>query len=334
MRIARLDASLHRVPVATPLLSRPRPVSVVLVRVETDDGAVGFGVAGAQSSAAVIACLEHDLGPLVVGLDPLRAEAWWHAVSARLNPRAATGIVSCAISGLDLAMWDVRGRILGEPVWRLLGGFTREVPAYVTFGLPEYDDDQLAEVARLVVEQGFGKLKMVVGRGETPQRDIERVARVRDAIGPDVELMVDANCGLDLGQALELCERLEPLGIAFFEEPIVGNDAAVLAELRPPDAAADRGRAVRGSQVAAARSGDRGRRRPAADERTLCGRVHRGSQSGPPGGDVSAAAGQWRRVGAPQCAAVRGGAQRVGRRGARLAVAAGGNAVRGRGCRK
>ena len=232
MRIGRIEASLHRVPLATPLLSETRRVPVVVVRVETDDGLVGFGAAGAQTAPAVLALINSELGPFLVGRDPLLGEACWHAVSTQFNPRSATGVLSCALSGIDIALWDLRGRVAGQPVWRLLGGFTRDVPAYVTFGLPEYDVDQLAEAARLVVAQGFTRLKMVVGRIASMQLDVERVRRVRDAIGPHVELMVDANCGLDLARATELCGKLEPLGVALFEEPLHGNDASQMAELR------------------------------------------------------------------------------------------------------
>ena len=231
MRIARVDASLHRVPVSTPLLAQSRSVTVIVVRVETDDGVIGYGAAGAQSSGAVRTCIDQELGPFLVGHDPLLGEACWQALAARFNPRAATGIMSCAISGIDLALWDIRGRVAGQPVWRLLGGFNRAVPAYVTFGLPEYDLEQLVQAARLVVEQGFTRLKMVVGR-LAAAADVERVRGVRDAIGPDVELMVDANCSLDLGPATDLCRRIEPLGVAFFEEPLRGNDVLQMVELR------------------------------------------------------------------------------------------------------
>jgi L-rhamnonate dehydratase len=232
MRIERIEASLHRMSLATPLLSETRRVPVVVVRVETDEGLVGFGAAGSQTAPAVLALINRELGPFLVGRDPLLGEACWHAVNTQFNPRSATGVLSCALSGIDIALWDLRGRVAGQPVWRLLGGFTRDVPAYVTFGLPEYDVDQLAEAARMVVAQGFTKLKMVVGRIASMQLDVERVRRVRDAIGPDVELMVDANCGLDLARATELCAKLEPLGVALFEEPLHGNDASQMAELR------------------------------------------------------------------------------------------------------
>src|SRR5215831_15149184 len=106
MRIARVDASLHRVPVDVPLLP-PRWVTVVLVRVETDDGLVGFGAAGGGFPLALVAVIQHEIGAFLTGRDPLLTEQLAAALEQRFNSRAMTGVVSCALSGVDLALWDV-----------------------------------------------------------------------------------------------------------------------------------------------------------------------------------------------------------------------------------
>ncbi len=232
MRIARVEASLHRVPVEVPLLGERRPVPVIVVRVDADAGATGYGVAGPMHPGAVLDFVNRELAPFTRGRDPLLAEATAHAVEQRFNARALSGVVSSGISGLDIALWDLRGKLLDQPVWRLLGGFSREVPAYVTFGLPEYDADQLVEAARLAVGRGFRQLKMVVGRSSGLADDVERVRRVRDAVGSGVRLMIDANESLDLLQATELARQVEPFDISWFEEPVLGNDVRLLAELR------------------------------------------------------------------------------------------------------
>jgi L-rhamnonate dehydratase len=232
VKIRRVVATLHRVPVAVPLLAEPRPWPVLLVRVETDDGAVGHGVAGTVLGWSVLEFINRELGPFLVGRDPLLGEQWWSAAERRFNQRALTGVVSCGLSGVDIALWDLRGHLLGRPVWQLLGGYAARVPAYVTFGLPEYDADQLVEAARLFRGQGHDKLKMVVGRTGRLAEDVERVRRVREAVGPAVELMVDANESLDLATASACCRLLEPFGVTWFEEPVAGNDVLQLAELR------------------------------------------------------------------------------------------------------
>jgi L-alanine-DL-glutamate epimerase-like enolase superfamily enzyme len=233
MQIARVDAALHRAPVAVPLLHE-RLVGVVVVRVESDDGLVGFGVAGGGFQSSLVELVNREVGPFLIGRDALAAEQVAHALEQRFNARAMTGVVSCALSGVDIALWDLRGKALSQPTWRLLGGFSASVPAYLTFGLPEYDLDQLVEAARLAVSRGYDRLKMVVGRAGAGglSDDAERVTRVREAVGSGVRLMIDANEGFELLAALELARRVEPLDVAWLEEPVRGNDAGLLAELR------------------------------------------------------------------------------------------------------
>ena len=128
-------------------------------------------------------------------------------------------------------------------MWRLLGGARNRVPVYATFGFGFFDREQLAAAAKLWVAQGFTRLKMTVGNEALRRRDkrslhdviredAARVAAVRDAVGPDVELFVDANCNLDLYHATQLAQMIKPLGIGFFEEPLTQNDARQMAELR------------------------------------------------------------------------------------------------------
>jgi L-alanine-DL-glutamate epimerase-like enolase superfamily enzyme len=234
MRITHVRATTHRVPVAVPLLPAPLVRELVVVRVETDAGLAGHGVTGPTQRRAVRALVNEEMAPLLVGRDPLPTERHWHDLLARLNPRAQTGAWSSAVSAVDIALWDLKGKALGQPVWRLLGGARERVPVYATCGLLEYDREQVVEAARRHVAAGHRRLKVVVAArgGEAPAEDAARVAAVREAVGPDVELMVDANCLFTLPRALELCARLEPLGITWFEEPVAGNDARLLADLR------------------------------------------------------------------------------------------------------
>jgi L-rhamnonate dehydratase len=232
MQIQRVEASYHNVRVGVPLLDEPEERDLVFVRVETDDGARGYGLAGSILGPSVVEFINRDLGPFLRGRDPLLTEHWWDQAYWKFNQRSLSGVVSSGLSGVDIALWDLKGRLLGQPVWRLLGGYSARVPAYITFGLPEYSREQLAEAARGQVAAGHDKLKMVVARAGSVAEDAAWVRTVREAVGEGVQLMMDANHLFDPLSAAELCRLVEPLGITWFEEPLTGNDARKLAELR------------------------------------------------------------------------------------------------------
>ncbi|HEV8308656.1 MAG TPA: mandelate racemase/muconate lactonizing enzyme family protein [Methylomirabilota bacterium] len=234
MKVTRIQATSHRVPITVPLLSEPIHREFVFVRLQTDSGATGYGLTGPVQRSGVREFINKEIAPLLAGADPLATERIWHDLFYRLNPRVQTGVWSSGVSAVDIALWDLKGKLLGQPVWRLLGGYNRTVEAYVTFGLAEYDRDQLVEAAKLFVKQGHDKLKMVVGAGprKDPVEDAARVRMVREAVGERVDLMVDANYMLSFPQARDLCHRIEPYRITWFEEPVYGNDARLLASLR------------------------------------------------------------------------------------------------------
>ena len=234
MKVTKVEATTHRVPARVPLLRDPVMREIVFVRVETDAGLTGCGITGPIQRFGVREFVTREAGPMLIGKDPLATERLWHDWFYRLNPRAQTGVWSSAVSALDIALWDLKGKQANQPVWRLLGGYSATVPAYITFGLLEYDREQLVEVAKQFVAQGHDKLKMVVAihGGQDPAEDAARVKAVREAVGDGIELMVDANYLFAFPRALDLCKRIEPYRITWFEEPVYGNDARLLADLR------------------------------------------------------------------------------------------------------
>ncbi|NBR41228.1 MAG: mandelate racemase/muconate lactonizing enzyme family protein, partial [Alphaproteobacteria bacterium] len=144
----------------------------------------------------------------------------------------------------DIALWDIKGKAFGQPIWRLLGGARNKCPVYATFGFGFYRAEELGEAATRWQAKGFDKLKMTVGNqalarrdeprllGDVILEDAKRVETVRMAAGPEVELFIDANCSLDLYHARQLCQMIEPFRIEFFEEPVTQNDVRQLSELR------------------------------------------------------------------------------------------------------
>jgi L-alanine-DL-glutamate epimerase-like enolase superfamily enzyme len=240
VRIADIRASIHTTQIAIPLLEgkvagygREEQKEFVFCEVETDQGVSGFGLTGHFLARSVVEALHGYFLPLVKGMDPRDVEAIHHKVWWKLNPRAMTGVISSALSCLDIACWDIAGKLAGRTVAELLGGHRRQVPAYVTFGFPQYDREQLAEAARLHVERGFTALKLVVAVDKGGWReDARRIRAVREAVGPDIDLMIDANYLFNPVEAKLLCREIEELNITWFEEPLHQNDARALADLR------------------------------------------------------------------------------------------------------
>lgn len=224
--------------------SRRTHLSCVVVRLEADDGRTGCGFTAITEEEVVAAAINEIAAPAIVGMDPMAHEQIWERLYWLLAPRGQTGYAMHAIAAIDLAVWELRAKSVGLPLWRLLGGARRKVPVYATFGFGFFDQDQLVAAARDWVGKGFRRLKMTVGnhglqRRDEPRplaavirEDERRVRAVRDAVGPDVEICIDANCSLDPYHAQRLAQRLEELDIAFFEEPITQNDVRALADLR------------------------------------------------------------------------------------------------------
>jgi L-rhamnonate dehydratase len=245
MKIARVSATALNVPleIRLPGIARDASLECCFVEVETDTGIIGHGL-GAITREIVIAGIVNDvIAPAIIGDDPLAHEMIWDKLYWAVTPRGQTGFGAQAISAVDVALWDIKGKALGQPVWRLLGGARARVPLYATFGFNFFDRDQLAAAAKLWVAQGYRRLKMVVGHealrrrearpvDETIREDAARVAAVRDAVGPDIELYIDANCSLDLYHATRLAEMVRLCRISFFEEPITQNDALQMRQLR------------------------------------------------------------------------------------------------------
>ncbi len=234
LNITSVKATIHNVPVKVPLLAKPILQQFVFVEIHTGAGITGYGLTGDLQVYGVRDFINRQLAPFLKGKNALDTEARWQEMFLTFNPRYQTGAWSSAVSAIDIALWDIKGKHFNTPVWRLLGGAKQKVPAYITFGLLDYDRQQLAEVARRFQADGQDKFKMVVAidNGHNVAEDAARVKAVREAIGDQPDLMIDANYLFPINRALELARRVEPYNITWFEEPIYGNDARLLAQLR------------------------------------------------------------------------------------------------------
>ena len=205
---------------------------VCLVKVSSEAGAYGWGEG--YGPAEVVQAGVQFLAPLLLGADPLHVEAVWSRLYRRSLDFARRGVLVAAISALDVALWDLKGKLLGQPVSVLLGGPRRsQVQVYATgmYFSPGVDlPAVLAEEAQTYAGQGFSAVKMKVGLGI--QEDYDNIKSVRAAIGTGVRLMVDANHAYGRKEALALCRKIEPLEITWFEEPLSPEDYTGYKELR------------------------------------------------------------------------------------------------------
>jgi L-alanine-DL-glutamate epimerase-like enolase superfamily enzyme len=245
MKITGIRTRLVDVPMRRPIVSRIRIAHVmthVLVDLETDEGLVGqtYLVTFGQDWGRAVIELLRGLVDHVRGMDP-RETARIHKKTWQVSSMAGRrGLAVFAVSALDTAAWDVAAQAVDVPLWRLLGGSPAPLDTYASEGLWLTEDlRQLAAEAEELVARGFRAVKMRLGRGREAD-DLAAARVVRDAIGPDVRLMADANQGWDLQYALRMGRKLEDAGIdlTWFEEPIPHDDvpgqARLAAELRTP----------------------------------------------------------------------------------------------------
>lgn len=193
---------------------------ICVVKITTSDGTYGWGEG--YGPATVLQEGIKLLAPHIIGHNPLENEVIWNHMYRKTLDFARRGILVASMSAIDIAIWDLKGKILGLPISTLLGGALRtKIRPYAT-GLyfTNYDNpaEGLVEEAKMYVEQGFKAMKMKVGLGI--KQDVEIVKSIREAIGPDIGLMVDSNHAYTLREAVELARKIEKYDIGWFEEPI------------------------------------------------------------------------------------------------------------------
>jgi L-alanine-DL-glutamate epimerase-like enolase superfamily enzyme len=234
--------------------------SALLVEIETDDGIIGIGEAGVGGGAPVVTqtAIEQLLKPMLVGEDPLLIERLWQKMFERTRAGGRRGVVMHAISGIDIALWDIAGKVAGLPLHRVFGAYADALEVYASGGFYQEGKDvrALAEEAAGYAAQGYRGMKMKIGRNPStqshlrgqlgladrcvvePAEDIARVAAVRQALGPKAKLMVDVNCVWSPAIAIAVGRALEPYDLYWIEEPVATDDidgsAAVAAALHTP----------------------------------------------------------------------------------------------------
>ena len=204
----------------------------LFVHIATDEGLEGLGIG--QASPGVRQVIESGLKGLLLDQDPFDTEKLWSDIFWQVRGYGRKGVAFCALSAVDIGLWDLKAKALGLPLYKLLGPYTDSVPIYGSGGWTNFTSEELVAEMSGYVEQGIKQVKMKVGKdfGKSEREDIERVAAVRQAVGDDVALYVDANNGYYAKQAIYMAREFEQYQVGWFEEPVLADDIQGLAEVR------------------------------------------------------------------------------------------------------
>ncbi|ASP19476.1 3,6-anhydro-alpha-L-galactonate cycloisomerase [Antarctobacter heliothermus] len=228
-RIARVTVRLFDVPLAEVLSDAKHGdhthFELITATVTLEDGSEGTGYTytGGKGGRAIAAMIEHDLAPFLIGRSAQDVEALYDAMQWHVHYVARGGIASFAISAVDIALWDLRGKRMDQPLWQMAGGAGDRCRAYaggidLNFPLPK-----LLDSIRGYLDRGFNGVKIKIGQ-PTLAEDVVRIKAVRDLIGPDVTFMVDANYSMEVDQAIAAARAFAPYDITWFEEPIIPDN--------------------------------------------------------------------------------------------------------------
>lgn len=233
--VEHLDVTVYTVPLEEPESDGTftwTATTVVLVELSAG-GRRGLGFSYATGACAPL--IRQVLAPVVVGAEALDPPAAWRKMVGAIRNLGRPGVASMAIAAVDIALWDLKARILDLPLCRVLGMAQEQVAVYGSGGFTSLTDDELAaQLGGWVHDTGIPRVKMKVGTawGTVERRDVDRVATARRAIGDDAELYVDANGGYSRKQAVRVARAFGGQGVTWFEEPVSSDDLAGLHEVR------------------------------------------------------------------------------------------------------
>jgi L-alanine-DL-glutamate epimerase-like enolase superfamily enzyme len=234
--IKSVNVQLFHIPLAEVLVDAKHGnhtfFELVTVTIGTSDGREGTGYTytGGKGGHAIAAMIEHDLAPLLIGKDAVAVEALYDVMQWHVHYVGRGGIASFAISAVDIARWDRRGKSSDQSLWKMAGAASDRCRAYcggidLNFPLPKLLDN-----VKAYLKQGFNGVKIKIGQPSLAE-DVERIRAIRELIGPDVAFAVDANYSMSVDQAIAAARAFKPFNLLWFEEPTIPDDYAGFARI-------------------------------------------------------------------------------------------------------
>ncbi|MFI3286453.1 MAG: mandelate racemase/muconate lactonizing enzyme family protein [Rikenellaceae bacterium] len=234
--IKSIECRLFKVPLAEVLSDAKHGdhfhFELITATVTLEDGTEGTGYTytGGKGGYAIKAMIEHDLTPALIGQNGDDIEHLYDFMEWHIHYVGRGGIASFAISAIDIALWDIRCRKAGEPLWKVAGGASNKCKAYCGGIDLMFPLEKLLSNIRGYLAAGFNGVKIKIGR-QNPDEDVERIKAVRELIGEDIDFMIDANYSLTVEQAISLANRVKECNIVWFEEPIIPDNYKGYAEI-------------------------------------------------------------------------------------------------------
>ncbi|MEM7125329.1 MAG: mandelate racemase/muconate lactonizing enzyme family protein [Chloroflexota bacterium] len=197
----------------------------------SDEGIEGLGAGGGGLASRAV--IEGTLKPILVDQNPLHIEKLWNDMFWAIRGVGRKGLAFNALSAVDIALWDLKAKYFNVPLYQLLGPYTDTVPVYGSGGWTHFSIDELVAEQMSYVVRGMKAVKMKVGKdfGKSEREDIARLAAVREAVGDDIEILIDANNGYYAKQAIAMAKAFAPYRIGWFEEPVLADDIEGLAAI-------------------------------------------------------------------------------------------------------
>ena len=236
--IKKVDVHLVSHPITAGFTDATRKVEnigYVIVRITTNQGLEGFGVTYHEvGGEAIKTLILNNMAHKLMDRSPFETEVIWQDYFCHLRGIGRKGLMYCALSAIDIALWDLKGKILNIPLFRLFGGNETKIPVYASGGWTSYSDDALVEEIKGMVSQNYKMVKFKVGveGGRNLNWDVRRVEKVREAIGPDIGIMLDANNCWDAATAVRFANKVKHCDIMFLEEPVFADDIPGLSRFK------------------------------------------------------------------------------------------------------
>ena len=205
---------------------------LITTTITLEDGSKGTGYTytGGKGGYSIKAMLEHDMAPVLIGMDGTDIEHIYDFLEWHIHYVGRGGIASFAISTIDIALWDIKCKNAGKPLWQMAGGADKTCKAYCGGIDLQFPIEKLLKNMQEYLDRGYKAVKIKIGR-DNMDEDIERIKAVREFVGPDVTFMVDANYSMSVEKAIECSKRMEQFNITWFEEPTIPDDYLGFAKI-------------------------------------------------------------------------------------------------------